>query len=87
VRIASHRSFLKAAGQVGTVGQQEIRGVATTHYHATVDIARYAAELAPSDGAKAKREQAMLERMTGSSTIPMDVWIDSAKRARACGPA
>ncbi len=74
--------FLKAAGAVSVVGSEDVRGTSTTHYHATIDLARYATVLAASEGAKAKRYAELLERMTGGATMPMDVWIDSAKRVR-----
>jgi hypothetical protein len=74
--------FLKAAGQVIVVGQESVRGVPTTHYHATVDFSRYSSAVAPALRAGAKREAALLERVTGSTSLPMDVWVDSHSRVR-----
>lgn len=62
-----------ADAEVYEVGQEEIRGVTTTHYRAIVDTASLAAGLTPE-------EQADLAAELGSGAIvevPMDVWIDA----------
>jgi hypothetical protein len=69
--------FLRAASeQIETVGTEELRGVGTTHYRATVNLADYD-KLAPAS----KREElrSMLGEMieqTGLDEIPVDVWLD-----------
>jgi hypothetical protein len=69
--------FLRAASeQIETVGTEELRGVGTTHYRATVNLADYE-KLAPAS----KREElrSMLGEMigqTGLDEIPVDVWLD-----------
>jgi hypothetical protein len=68
------------AGEVEEVGAEEVRGVATTRYHATVDLAD-AIEQAP----EAQREelQAMLDELGSDvATIPVDVWVDGDGLAR-----
>jgi hypothetical protein len=73
--------FLEAvAGTIETVGPDEVRGVPTTHYRATIDLRRYA-DLFPPD----QREQAAslfdsLLAQTGLSTMPVDIWLDEEKR-------
>jgi len=74
--------FLKAAGQVTMLGREGIDGVPTTHYHAVIDLTRYGSAATPSQRARATRNAALLERMTGSSSLPIDVWIDSRDRVR-----
>jgi hypothetical protein len=74
--------FLKAAGQVTMVGQESIDGVPTTHYHAVIDLAHLSSAVPPSQRAGAARSAALLERVTGSSSLPMDVWIDRRDRVR-----
>jgi hypothetical protein len=74
--------FLKAAGQVTMIGRESIDGVPTTHYHAVVDLARYSSAVAPSQRAGTARNAALLKRMTGGSSLPMDVWIDHRDRVR-----
>jgi hypothetical protein len=65
-----------ASGEVETVGTEELHGVATTHYRATVDLAEYE-KLVPA----AQRDEAgtmvegMLEQL-GSTELPVDVWLD-----------
>lgn len=69
--------FLRAASDhIETVGTEELRGVDTTHYRATVNLADYD-QLAP----ESKREElrSMLGEMieqTGLDEIPVDVWLD-----------
>ncbi len=58
--------------EVTKVGQEEIRGVTTTHYRAMVDTATLAAGLPPE-------EQAELAAQLGSTDVvevPLEVWID-----------
>jgi hypothetical protein len=69
--------FLRAASaEIETVGREELRGVQTTHYRATLNLAEYG-KLAPAD----EREElgTMLGdviEQTGLDEIPVDVWLD-----------
>lgn len=74
--------MLRGAGQVTTVGSETIRGVATTRYHAVIDLNRYPSAVASSLRAAATRSAALLERVTGQSTLPADVWVDRDGRVR-----
>jgi hypothetical protein len=74
--------ILRSGGAVTTVGREEVGGVPTTHYHALVDFSRYAATVAPSRRAGVQSYAEQLQRMTGSSTLPVDVWIDEEQRIR-----
>lgn len=60
-------------------GRVSVRGVATTHYHAKLDMAKAFGEV-PA----AEREQAesMLKLFGGSVDVPVDVYIDDADRIR-----
>jgi hypothetical protein len=60
---------LKASGDVRKVGTETIDGVETTHYTATLDPAKI------PNGAK-------LQKLTGASYQPIDVWIDSDDHVR-----
>jgi hypothetical protein len=53
------------------VGTEDVRGVSTTHYAGTIDLAKVA-ENAPSDLAEQYRK---LAELTPSSKVPMDVWV------------
>jgi uncharacterized protein (DUF885 family) len=74
--------FLKAVGTVADLGAQSIHGTTTTHYHATIDFNRYAAQAAPSKRADAARYAAVIKRITGTTLVPMDVWVDARKHVR-----
>jgi hypothetical protein len=73
-------SFLKSAGTVTRVGSEQVRGAPATRYHAVVAFTRYVATAEPSQRAAAKRYSELLKRASGSSTLPMDVWIDGQGR-------
>src|SRR4051812_31229649 len=63
---------------VHEVGKETVRGASTTHYRATVDLKKAAA--ASNSDAKAAIEQA--EKVLGTVTFPIDVWIDGQGRLR-----
>ena len=73
---------LRAAGSVIDEGSQTIGAVATTHYRALVDLGRYTLDAAPAQRANAARYAQLLERLTGSATLPVDVWIDASNLVR-----
>jgi hypothetical protein len=52
-------------------GREQVRGVGTTHYSATVDLHKY-----PDDDIE------KIIELTGQSEIPFDVWIDDEERIR-----
>lgn len=66
------------SGEVQEVGEESIRGVATTHYRASVDL-----DKAQDEVPEARREDfaAFSERL-GLETLPIDVWVDEEGRAR-----
>ena len=69
---------LKAASaEIETLGSEELHGVGTTHYRATIDPREYA-KAAPME----RREElfSLVEQMgaqSGLATVPVDVWLDS----------
>src|SRR3954452_23873390 len=73
---------LRAAGRVRRIDTQTIRGVATTHYQATVDLRAVAARLPASSRAAARRSIEHYIAATGYTTIPIGVWIDKQGRLR-----
>lgn len=79
---SSELGFLRAAGQVADDGSAVVRGVATTHYSAVVDLNRLAAAT-PAGGRAAMAQNARtLEHYTGSSSLPIEVYLDSQGRPR-----
>jgi hypothetical protein len=76
-------SYLKAAGAVTRVGQGDVRGVDSTHYHAEIDLARFAVAAPAKERTAARRAGQAFERITGAKTLPMDVWIGGGRVTRA----
>jgi hypothetical protein len=74
--------LLRAAGSVENQGEETIAGVSTTHYHAVVDLARVAAGLAGSERAAVDQNARGAERLLGSDSLPLDVWIDAQNLVR-----
>lgn len=63
---------------VEVVGTEEVRGAATTHYRAQLDVAKALAQAAKQAGAGTQQgifDQ--LQGMAGLETIPVDVWVDA----------
>ena len=74
---------LEAVGaDVETVGREDVRGVETMRYRATVDLRRYAALAPAADRAAARGAIERIIEVTGASTIPVDVWIGEDDRVR-----
>jgi hypothetical protein len=74
--------FLRAAATVTDLGPQAIDGVPTTHYHAVVNLERYAADVAPPLRAAAQQNADELEHLTGATQYPVDAWVDGQNRVR-----
>ncbi len=76
---AEFLSYLKETGAtVAKVGSQRVRGVPTTHYTATVDLAKALAAQPGVDAGAAEKAIAQL----GVSEAPVDVWVDSHNLVR-----
>lgn len=78
-------SLLGASGHVVKAGTQEVNGVSTTHYRAAVDLDRLASVVPASRRAAAERTAQVVKRVSGSTTLPMDVWIDGHQLVRRVG--
>jgi hypothetical protein len=67
--------YLRAtSGQVTRVGQEEVRGVKTTHYKATIDLRKMP-----------KLGRGSAERLIAAgspATMPIEVWVDGRKLVR-----
>lgn len=80
---AEYLDYLRGTGaSVTVVGQEPVRGVPTTHYHATIDFAKAAERVPATNRARLKATFERLRSMTGSAGIPVDAWVDSAHRVR-----
>jgi hypothetical protein len=70
--------LLKAvSGSIEAVGTDEIRGVETSHYRATIDSAKVESLLP-----EAQRGTLGSLGPSGSAKVPIDVWIDADQRIR-----
>ncbi|CAN5664743.1 hypothetical protein BH24ACT14_BH24ACT14_03950 [soil metagenome] len=58
---------------VEEIGSDQVRGVATTHYRAVVNIGEVLAEAPPRDRDQLRHGL----RMLGLEQLPMDVWLDA----------
>jgi len=76
------RQLKAVSGKVETVGREEVRGVATTRYRATVDLRRYPDLVPRADRAAARAAIEQLIEMTGAATMPVDVWVGGDDRVR-----
>ncbi|MBW3537265.1 MAG: hypothetical protein KY395_05775 [Actinobacteria bacterium] len=66
------------SGEVEEVGAEDIRGVATTHYRAEVDLDKAQAEV-PEER---RADFEIFSEQLGIDTLPIDVWVDDEGRAR-----
>jgi hypothetical protein len=78
-RPAQTLSVLDSGGHVTKVGSEDVRGVASTHYRALLDVAHVDSAAAP---AAARRYAEALDKLTGASSLPVDVWVDAQGRVR-----
>jgi len=76
-------TYLKAVGaDAQKLGTQTIRGVATTHYAVAVDLDRYVRLVPAAQRAAARKTIRLLISTLGSTTLHMQVWIDSRDLTR-----
>jgi hypothetical protein len=65
-----------ASGDVTTVGTEQLDGVDTTHYRATVDLSKYP-DLVPADQREAVRKAIdQIAKQAHISAFPVHVWVD-----------
>lgn len=69
---------LRGVADVREVGHDVVRGVDTTHYATNVDLQKAIASAPANDRNDVRRALGML----GSTTMPVDVWVDAQGRAR-----
>ena len=63
--------YLKGASDVQAVGDEDVRGVATTHYKGIVDLKSLA-----DDNPELKAQIDKIVAASGVSRVPVEVWID-----------
>jgi hypothetical protein len=76
-------NFLKAtSGPPQRIGNELVRGVQTTRYHATIDLSKLARVLSSADASKLRPAIDKLIAQAGTSKIPVDVWVDEQHLVR-----
>ena len=65
-----------AAGEVETVGTEELRGTETAHYRATVDPAEYEKLVSAASLGESPALARQFVSQAGAGPIPVDVWLD-----------
>jgi len=74
--------LLKAvSGSIESVGSEEIRGVETSHYRATIDFAKLE-QLVPKEQRQSLGGLDQSAKQAGLTELPLDVWIDADQRVR-----
>jgi hypothetical protein len=80
---AQFLEYLKASGgTVTSVGHELVRGVPTTHYRGTIDLSKVADMLPGGNRAQLHAALAKVIAQIGASSLPVDVWVDSARLVR-----
>lgn len=67
---------LLASGEVKKVGQEDVRGVAATHYSGTVDVAELTAKNSKLDAGQVTELKKQLSD-AGITTEKVDIWVDN----------
>lgn len=85
---AQFLEYLKASGgSVHAVGQEPVRGVATTHYRGTIDLHKALGVLGSSSSGALHAAIEKSIAQIGVSTLPVDVWTDAHHLVRRFGLA
>jgi hypothetical protein len=61
--------YLQGLGKLNKEGNEDVRGVSTTHYSGTIDVDKL-------------KDGAALRKLAGQGKIPVDVWVDKAGYVR-----
>lgn len=70
------------SGEIETVGAEELRGVDTTHYRATVDLRKYEQLVPPAERKELGSMVEDLIEQSGLAEMPFDIWLDEEGRVR-----
>jgi len=75
--------YLRAvSGTITKVGSEQVGGVQTTHYRATINLDRVPNVLPASSRAAGRQAITALETASHTHQLPVDVWIDSQHLVR-----
>ncbi len=73
---AALRQLEAVSDDLDELGEEEVRGVPTTHYRATVDLNRYPDVVPEEEREAVEASVRALIDLTGTETIPTEVWVD-----------
>lgn len=73
---ADQLAWLRATSQLERVGEEDVDGVATTHYKARIDLRRVPEAAPAGERADVERTIDRLVELSGMTTIPTEVWVD-----------
>ena len=75
--------YLRAtSSEISEVGEEDVRGDPTTHYRARIDLDKVPSQVPEEVRPAVRASVAVLKRELGSSSLPVDVWIDREGRVR-----
>jgi hypothetical protein len=69
-------------GTVRRVGTEDVSGVSTTHYSATVDLLEYPTKVPSPRRGEAQRASGRLIQLAGMRDFPTEVWVDGSGYVR-----
>lgn len=75
-------AYLRTVSDAKKVGTDTIRGVKTTHYRGVAKVDRYPELLPKGQRAAARAAVQRVIKLTGTSSMPIEAWIDSGNRIR-----
>jgi len=71
-----------ASGEIEIVGTEQLRGVETTHYRATIDPLEYEKLVPPDEQQELESLVEQMAAQSGLGEIPVDVWLDEGGLVR-----
>lgn len=78
----SLRLLRAVSDDIKKLGEDDVRGVKTTHYKATVDLEKYPDTVPAKDRAAARTTIQTLIKATGQRKSPVEFWLDEDKLVR-----
>jgi hypothetical protein len=75
--------YLRAvSGNISQSGKEQVGGIATTHYSATIELNKVPNTLPEASRFAVRQSVGTLAKMLGKTTLPVDVWIDNQNLVR-----
>lgn len=68
--------YLRAVAEIENEGEEEVRGVPTTHYSGTTDLREYPKLVPEAEQDAARKNVEAILQLGGDAETPIEVWID-----------